>query len=275
MWSIAIYSGDSPFTLKPTQADPVLTGAHVTDLRADFVADPFIVRHNGSWYMFFEVMNSATKKGLIGLATSHDFRSWSYRQIVLDEPFHLSYPYVFAWQRDYYMIPETLGAGAVCLYKAVDFPARWSCVARLLDGAFADPSIIRYRDRWWLFACTTPYQHDALRLYSAPELTGRWTEHRQSPIVAGDRCRARPAGRILQLDGQLFRLAQDCGPRYGASVKAFQILNLTPNYYAESEIAESPILTASGHGWNASGMHHLDAFRQNEGTWLACVDGTP
>jgi len=274
MWSIAIYNGDSPFTLKPCRPEPVLTKDHVTDVRAEFVADPFIVRRDQSWYMFVEVMNADTKKGSIGLATSNDALTWTYRQIVLDEPFHLSYPYAFNWRNEYYMIPETLGAGAICLYKADDFPTRWSCVARLIDGTFADPSIVHYNDRWWLFACPAPYQHDTLALYSAPELTGPWSKHPQSPIVRADISRARPAGRVLKLDGRLFRVAQDCLPRYGSSVRAFQILKLTPNHYAEIEIDESPILTASGNGWNALGMHHLDAFRRADGTWLACVDGT-
>src|ERR1051326_2732525 len=41
MWSISIYTGNSPFTLEPFQAGPVLTRDHVTDIPAAFVADPF------------------------------------------------------------------------------------------------------------------------------------------------------------------------------------------------------------------------------------------
>jgi hypothetical protein len=275
MWSISIYSGDSPFNLKPVQNNPVLTKDDVTDVRAEFVADPFIVRRNDTWYMFFEVMNADTKRGSIGVATSNDALAWAYQRLVLNEAFHLSYPYIFSSQNEYYMVPETLDAGVVCLYKADDFPSRWSCVARLLEGRFADPSIFQFNKLWWLFVCSTPYQHDTLQLYFSHELAGPWTAHPQSPIVRGDKCRARPAGRILRLNNQLFRLAQDCGPRYGANVRAFRILKLTSTHYAEAEIDLSPILTASGSGWNASGMHHVDAFRADNGRWLACVDGTP
>ena len=31
---------------------------------------------------------------------------------------------------------------------------------------------------------------------------------------------------------------------------------------------------ATGNGWNAAGMHHVDAHQQPDGKWLACVDGT-
>ena len=38
--------------------------------------------------------------------------------IVLAEPFHLSYPYVFEWQGSHYMIPESGAAKSVRLYRA-------------------------------------------------------------------------------------------------------------------------------------------------------------
>jgi beta-xylosidase len=271
MWSIAIYTGITPFNLQP--AAPVLTKDYITDIPADFVADPFMLRREVTWYMFFEVMNTETQRGEIGLATSNDARTWTYDRIILKEPFHLSYPHVFEWRNEYYILPESLNAGAVCLYKALDFPYNWTVVARLIKGELADPSILRFNDRWWLFACSTPYQHDTLRLYFANELTGPWTEHPKSPLIRNDKCRARPAGRILNFGNRLFRFAQDCGPRYGSSVRSFEITKLTTNNYAEVEL-RIPILKASGHGWNASGMHHIDAHQQSNGHWLACVDGT-
>ena len=271
MWSIAIYTGISPFNLEP--AAPILTKANITDIPADFVADPFMLRRGRTWYMFFEVMHTETKLGEIGLATSNDALNWTYDRIVLKEPFHLSYPYVFEWRNEYYMLPETLNAGAVCLYKALDFPYNWTVVARLIDSQLADPSIVRFNDRWWLFACSTPYQHDTLRLYFADELTGPWTEHPKSPLIQNDKRRARPAGRILKFGNRLFRFAQDCTPQYGSSVRAFEITSLTKDNYAEVEL-HIPILKASGNGWNAKGMHHIDAHQQPDGYWLACVDGS-
>lgn len=271
MWSIALYTGTTPFNLQPRSR--ILTKADVTDITADFVADPFMLRHDHTWYMFFEVLNTATQLGEIGLATSNDALTWTYNRIVLKEPFHLSYPYVFEWQDQYYMLPETLKAGAVCLYKALNFPHDWICVARLIEGHLADPSIVRFNDLWWLFACSTPYQHDTLQLYFAKELTGPWTAHPKSPLIRNDKCRARPAGRILTFNNRLFRFAQDCTPRYGSSVRAFEITNLTKDTYTEVEL-RIPILKASGNGWNARGMHHIDAHQQSNGHWLACVDGT-
>ena len=275
MWSIGIYTGHSPFHLQPpaNNLNPMLTCADVTDVSAEFVADPFMVQHAGRWHMFFEVLNSETRRGEIGLATSDDAFSWTYRQIVLSETFHLSYPYVFEWRGEHYMIPETLGTSAVCLYKAEDFPVRWSRQHKLIDGAHADPSLLHFDDLWWLFVCSAPYGHDVLRLYFARDLDGPWKEHPRSPIVRGDKCRARPAGRILQVGRKIVRFAQDCLPEYGTQVRAFEITELTRERYVEVENERSPILTATKHGWNARGMHHLDAHLQPDGQWIACLDG--
>jgi len=275
MWSIGIYTGDSPFHLRApaNKPNPVLNHTDVTDVSAEFVADPFMLHHDGRWYMFFEVLDRETQLGVISLATSEDGFNWTYQQIVLREPFHLSYPYVFEWQGNHYMIPETLGASAICLYKADDFPTRWSLQQKLIDGAHADPSLVRFADLWWLFVCSTPYKHDTLRLYFARDLVGPWKEHPRSPIVQGDKSRARPAGRILVVDGRVIRFAQDCFPHYGTHVRAFKINEKTRATYVEKEHPNSPVLSPSGQGWNAMGMHHVDAHRQDDGQWIACVDG--
>jgi hypothetical protein len=274
MWSISIYSGNSPFTIEPFQPAPVLTKDHVTDVSAAFVADPFLLLRGHVFYMFMEVMNAEKRRGEIGLATSPDALSWTYKQIVLSKPYHLSYPHVFEWEGTYYMLPEAIDAGAITLYKADEFPTHWSPLASLVRGRFADPSIVRHAGRWWLFACPTPYQHNTLQLYWASQLLGPWFEHPRSPVIRNDQRRARSAGRILKFDNKLFRFAQDCVPRYGSRVRTFEILDLTPTSYAEVEIGHGPNLKASGNGWNATGMHHIDAHRQANGHWLACVDGT-
>jgi hypothetical protein len=254
----------------------VLTHADISDVAASFVADPFMLRRESTWYMFFEIMNRETGKGEIGLATSENGLQWTYRQRVLEEPFHLSYPYVFQWLNDYYMIPETYQATSIRLYKAVDFPTQWSFIGTLLGGQeFVDASIFHIEGTWWLLAGhgTRPHRADVLRLFHAPELPGPWVEHQASPIVTGNPHIARPAGRVLVFDGRVYRFAQDCYPHYGIQVRGFEITDLTTRSYCEQEVPENPVLAASGTGWNASGMHHVDAHPGQNGSWIACVDG--
>lgn len=274
-WSIGLYAGDSPLHLRaqPGITNPVLSYKDVTDAPAVFVADPFMVREESTWYMFFEVMNARTKQGDIGLAQSSDGLSWAYQKIVLDEPFHLSYPQVFAWKGSYYMIPETHQASAVRIYKAEKFPEEWTFVATLLEGSpFTDPTVFRAKEKWWLFSTTPP--SDTLRLFVADDLLGPWSEHPESPVVRGDAHQARPAGRVVVAGDSLLRFAQDDLPVYGHQVRAFEILELTPAHYQEREVGGGPILKGSGSGWNAERMHHTDPHPMGDGRWVACVDGS-
>jgi hypothetical protein len=276
IWSIGMYSGESPFHFSPVKGatNPVLTHLHVTDIPAVFVADPFMIEVNGTWYMFFEVINRNTAKGEIGLATSGNGMNWKYQKIVLAESFHLSYPYVFEWMGDYYMIPETYQAGAVRLYRADTFPTDWSHYATLLSGPyFVDISVFRYDQKWWFFTETNDFRHDTLRLYYATGLLGPWVEHPKSPIIQGNAHIARPAWRVLVNEGNVIRYTQDCFPSYGREVRAFEITELTTAAYRERRLRRNPILRASSSGWNAWGMHHIDPHKISNQRWLACVDG--
>ncbi len=276
-WSIGIYEGPSPFRVRPSHRirNPILTPLDITDVRAETVADPFMLRLGQTWYMFFEVLNQQTARGEIGLAVSADGLSWRYQQIVLAEPFHLSYPYVFEHDNAVYMIPESHEANSVRLYRALSFPTEWSLVCPLLEGGyFVDSSVVRHEGTWWMFTdASQNFKHDTLRLFYAHELTGPWREHPQSPIVEGDAHIARPAGRVLALDGKLIRFGQDDSPTYGRQVRAFEITELTTRGYSERMVSRRPILKPGWRGWNGLGMHHVDPHRTNNGTWLVYVDG--
>jgi hypothetical protein len=232
------------------------------------------VDHN--WHMFFEVMNTATRKGEIGLAVSANGLAWSYQKIVLAEPFHLSYPYVFEWLGDYYMIPESRQARAVRLYRAEHFPFHWSYVQTLLSGgALADSSIFWLEGRWWLFSeASAAEKNDTLRLYFADDLMGIWHEHPKSPLIVGNPHIARPGGRVVVYNGRAIRYTQDCCPRYGSQLRAFEITELSTRYYREQEIPEKPIFApGDGDVWNTDGMHHIDPHQISSNKWMACVDG--
>jgi len=273
IWSIDVIRGEAPFALSPPSRQPAISAAMFPEVDARFVADPFMLWTAGRWHLFMEVLSGATGRGEIGYATSADGASWTAHGTVLREPFHLSYPSVVQWDGQVWMIPETLGARAIRLYRAERFPDRWAFAHDLLPLYGADPSVFHHGNRWWMFVCTTPHAHDTLALYSADDLRGPWSEHPLSPIVTGDRRIARPAGRPRNIGGRLYRFAQDCAECYGRQVRAFEILELTPESYREREIEESPIFGASGNGWNRDGMHHFDPHPLPGGGWIASVDG--
>lgn len=273
--AIGIYSGKSPFELSPlpTVHNPVLTSHDVTDVAADYVTDPFVVKEGSSWFMFMGVRNTETQQGDIGLATSDDGIDWQYQQIVLDEPFHVSYPHVFKWQDEYYLVPESPEAYSIRLYKALDFPNKWTLVGTLLEGNLVDPTPFHFNEMWWMLAESNPRGNDRLSLFYSQDLTGPWVEHPMSPIINGNGHIARPGGRVLILDDRIIRFAQDDEPYYGNKVWAFEITHLSPVRYQEELLGDGPILQNGEMGWNNKGMFYLNPHPIAQESWIAYVGG--
>jgi hypothetical protein len=273
-WSIGIYTGPAPFQLSaPANVkNPVLRAEDVTDLDVNIVAHPFMVIKDSIYYLFFTAKNDIKEEfSGIGLAESRNGIKWTYKQIVLKETFVLSYPFVFKWQNDYYMIPEAHAETFIRLYRATDFPTKWTYERDLITGDhFISASVIRYADMWWMFVARLG--NETLRLFYASDLKGEWKEHPLSPIVAKDPNTARPGGRPLVIDGTLYRIGQDCYPTYGNQVFAFQITEISTTTYKE-KIMDTPLVKATSKGWNAEAMHHVDLHQVSKNRWIAAVDG--
>ena len=274
IYAIGIFSGPKLTDLNPAQGTgmPVLSAADVTDMSAEFVADPFMIHVDNVWHMFFEVMNEQTNRGAIGLATSRNGLEWHYQQIVLREPFHLSYPHVFCVDNEYFMLPESYEANSTKLYRAVSFPTKWEPVKNILEGEWVDSSMFFFDRLWWLLSNPLMPPNRILELFYATSIVGPWHRHPMSPLISGNNRIARSAGRVVVVDNKPIRFAQDCFPFYGTGVRALEITSLTTSRYAEHEMEGSPVLRPGQQPWNQSGMHHIDAHFMNDG-WLACVDG--
>lgn len=267
-WSVSIYRGNSPFELKPQP--PLFTPELINDIPCKTVADPFLLCRENRWFLFFEVWNSSVGRGEIAYAQSDDATNWSYQGVILREDFHLSYPHVFEWNGTVYMVPETRQANSIRLYAAVCFPHDWRLVNVLVEGDYADSTVFFHEGKWRMFS---QRGLDEMRLFQSESLEKGWEEHPASPVWSGNRTYSRPGGRILAFDGNLYRFAQDGWPGYGNNLRAMQIRCLSDLKFQETEIESSPILKASYSGWNALGMHHLDACEIAPGQWIGAVDG--
>ena len=207
--------------------------------RDRYWADPFPVQVGSDYYLFHEEFRFAIGKGSIVLTVVGDTASLARPVPVLEQEYHLSYPFVFQWDGEFFMIPQT-ASHRVELYRCVDFPAHWKLERVLLSGLTAsDPTPAFLFGRWWLFATVPAYgatrNHDELHLFHADSPLGPWTPHRNNPIKSDVRS-ARPAGRIFESHGQFLRPAQDCSERYGYAVSINRILQLDPETYREVEV---------------------------------------
>ena len=86
-----------------------------------FLADPFVVSKNGKDFCFVEDFDLQTQKGKIAV---YELASGGGTLIgtVLDEPFHMSFPYIFEFDQELYMCPETSENRDIRIYKCIEFP---------------------------------------------------------------------------------------------------------------------------------------------------------
>lgn len=202
-------------------------------------ADPFPIRVGNDCYIFHEEAPFSTDKGRIVVSVVDGGGKTAGPIPVLERDYHLSYPFVFQWEGDWFMIPQT-ASRRVELYRCVSFPSHWNLERILLpDVTASDPTPALLHGRWWLFANVPAYgttgHHDELHLFHADSPLGPWLPHRNNPIKSDVRS-ARPAGRIFESHGQFHRPAQDCSKRYGYAVSINRIVRLDPETYEEVEV---------------------------------------
>ena len=207
-----------------------------------FWADPFVVHENGRYYIFFEScpMDSDFIGSICCIELDKNGKHTS-PVTILKKPYHLSYPFTFKWEGNYYVVPETHQNRTIQLYKCRDFPYQWDFEYNLMDDIVAsDVTIFFMEDRWWLFAVVRSdkmvMDWTELHIYYADSpISKNWSPHAQNPVIS-DVQSARPAGKIFEKDGCFYRPSQDCSIRYGYGVRINQILKLTPREYQEKEI---------------------------------------
>ena len=206
-------------------------------------ADPFPVEDSGNTLIFFEAQRGS-EPGIIQVAELLADGRFREPTTVLSTGSHLSYPNVFKWEGEWWMIPESAEAGELVLYRAVEFPTRWARERVLLrDVQVVDPTPWQHDGKWWLFAGRVGpdlHPHEDLLLYSADHLTGDWHPHPLNPIVSNVTA-ARPAGAMLRRSGKWYRPAQDCSIRYGYGLSLLEVLTITDSIYEERlEASASP-----------------------------------
>ena len=200
-----------------------------------FCADPFLFRHSGANYLFYETVD-AYEKGKLGCLKEVDGK-WIDQGIVLEEPWHLSYPQVFEEGGKVYMLPEAcdFGKGGVHLYEAVEFPMKWKRVATLIDRPFADSTILKYDGHWYM-ACYTIPPKETAELWHADSLFGPWTRHPQWRNINQSNRLRRCGGSFIRRGDVLYRVAQDCnGPLYGKRLFKVRVEKISPTEYKEGE----------------------------------------
>lgn len=238
-----IYS-DYWFVLINTQKSNDAFGGHdkfktIDSPKDRFWADPFVISRNERHYIFVEELLFKTGIGRISYIEVDDNGKVLNTSVALEKEYHMSYPLVFQYEGVDYMIPETKENKTIDLYRCEKFPDQWVFVRTLMTDVYAvDATPYYYEGKWWLFANLDEVDgnssiNDELFLFYSNDLfSGHWVSHPQNPIVSDVKL-ARPAGKIFEENGKIFRPSQDCSLRYGYALNINRITKLSEFDYEE------------------------------------------
>lgn len=232
-----------------------------------FWADPFPVRDGDTTWLFVEEFPRDANRAHLSVMELRPDGSAGPATTVLTCPYHLSYPHVFRWRDDWYLVPETLENRTVDLYRSTRFPFEWTHERTLLDDVAAvDATLFEKDGRWWMFTTIAPFggsENNELHIFMADTPLGPWRPLPGNPLKSDVRG-SRPAGRIFPLGDAWYRPAQDCSRRYGYAMTIHRITDLTANCFDEEVAGRIEPTWARG----LLGTHTI-----NHVTGLTLVDG--
>lgn len=222
-------------------------------------SDPFVWKQGTDYFIFMEEWDWGKPHAHISvLRLDKDGRIKAEPRLVLAQPYHLAYPFIFEFGGELYMMPDSNANLTVDLYRCESFPERWGKSHTLSRGVCAcDATLHLHQGRWWMFQTLQRgryrLNHDLFVLHADSPLDGTWREHPRSPVVQSFE-RARQAGRLFELNGRLYRPSQDCLRGYGHSLNISEITRLDGEHYAER------LVHRVRPDWEVGtiGNHHLD-----------------
>jgi hypothetical protein len=232
-----------------------------------FYADPFPLNWQGRDYLFFEDLDHKTGRGVIAAIAFDEEGRPGPAITVIEEPWHLSYPFLIERGGQIFMIPESSANRDIALYRAVGFPLKWERYAVLVEGVeAADATIVERDGLFFMFAVVRDGiggYSDTLAIWWSADLFGPWQPHLENPVLVDDRT-ARPAGNFVRQNGALYRPVQDCRRAYGAALGFMKVTRLDREAFAQ----ENEGAISSDASWPGKRLHTL-----NYNGRLEAIDG--
>ncbi len=203
-----------------------------------FWADPCVIKAGDRYYVFIEDYVYKTAKGHISVMELDRKGVLNGPTKVLERDYHLSYPFAFEWDKNYYMVPESASNGTIELYRSTSFPFEWELEKVLMTGVRAkDATLAEVNGIWWMFVSIAEHSiPDELYLFFAESPLGPWTPHRRNPVKSDVRG-SRPAGKLFNWNGDLYRPAQDSSGRYGYAISINKITQLDHEGFREEHVS--------------------------------------
>lgn len=207
---------------------------------AHYRADPFVVSHGGRTVILAEEYPNVRQMGHIMALEVLPSGQILELGVCLQEPFHLSFPYVFKCDGQLYMCPESNEASQIRVYRCVEFPLHWELDTVIMEGVAACDTVLFERDGlWWMMTnmdssgTNTDFCSELHLFWADHPLSKDWHAHPLNPVVCDGR-HARNGGFLREGD-RIYRVAQGHAYGvYGKSHTVYEITTLTQTAYVET-----------------------------------------
>lgn len=203
-------------------------------------SDPFAWKAHGRRFVFLREKIIQRSKAHISVLEVNGDGTAGVPVKVLETEDHISYPFLFEWRGDLFMLPGMPARRSIELYRAKKFPFVWEHFGTLMNGlGAANTTLCEVDGRWWMFT-SLPQEGalngDELYLFHADSPLGPWKPHHRNPVKSDVRS-ARPAGRLFEFEDELYRPAQDGSGFYGSAIVIQRVEALSPSEYREKEVS--------------------------------------
>lgn len=233
-------------------------------------ADPFILDVTDEYiYVLAEAMPNFNPKGVIAkLTIQRDIMTIVKVDIVLDEPWHLSFPDIIRKEDKTYVMPEAAYSKQLHLYELVENATQLKKVKTICNDIVWDSTLTDFfGERLLLTAHQNDYHLDIYRWDEKQEL------FKLSESIASNRQNMRMAGDLFKVGKKTYCPSQISTPyTYGTGVELKEIEHKNGEWKLSTIRRINPpngLLTNGLHTFNTlKGMTIIDIHRYNHLTGL-------
>lgn len=223
-------------------------------------ADPFVCHHEGRDYCFVELMSSYRLHGEIAVAEIEDDKIGDFK-VVISEPFHMSFPNVFKWDNQWYMLPETNHCRQVRLYKAVNFPFEWELDTVLCqDECLVDHAMFSIKGGFYVISNDITNERESYNRFFHFDMERKtFTEFHPQ----GEWSNVRPGGTFYCRDGKWRHVLQDGVQAYGDYLHIYEVDEFSQATFREHKVGTVRVNDLQYKNDNGK-LEHIHTFNCNE-----------
>ena len=196
-------------------------------------ADPFVLDvTDAEILLLVEDFGYDVRKGVISLLhINRATMEITSRKVLLDQPYHLSFPAIWRHNGHIYVYPECAKGSKLTLYEYDPLSESLSFVKTICDDVVWDSFISEAFGEPLMFTAAHLYNDKILDIYHWDKEADRYIHYAE---VHSDLKNSRLGGAVFEYKGKIYYPAQNCERTYGGAIDIKQINSKGGNFTVET-----------------------------------------